>query len=102
MANCIECGKDFTGRPDQVYCSKSCRKRAENNRAKMQRIMTQLEQLPSEAETARFNADYHRVRLIRARVEQLETELSSLAKKYDLHEALLWLQRLARLAKTLP
>ena len=99
MAICIECGSEFEGRTDKVYCSTRCRKRAENNRAKMQRIMTQLERLPDEAEAARAKGDYHAVRRARARGKQLEVQLSRLANHYQIPEALLWLQRMAKLAK---
>jgi hypothetical protein len=97
MASCIECGNHFTGQTNKVYCSVTCRKRAENNRAKMNRIMQQLTDLSELASRACQSGDYHQVRISRARVELLQKELRRLASKYQIEESVLWLQRFKRL-----
>lgn len=75
MARCIQCGSEFNGRPNRVYCTPLCKKRAENQRARLARMLEQHPALMAKAATARKNADYHTMRLCTAKADRLAEEI---------------------------
>jgi len=98
----MECGEHFTGRPNKVYCSPKCRKRAENNRASMRKMLEPMPMLHERAEEARLAGNYHKMRLSMAQANRLRERLTELAEKYGIIEASLWIQQLREWLRKAP
>jgi hypothetical protein len=72
---CTHCGNDFTGRPNRSYCSRICKKRAENGRNRFKHLLYQYPRLITQQEQARAAGDWHQVRLTKAKAERVLAEI---------------------------
>lgn len=71
MTACPVCDREFQGRPNRLYCSRRCKKRAERLRERMQTLTARYIDLNTAADDARRAGDhegehFHRLRARRA------------------------------------
>lgn len=84
---CHHCGISFEGRPNRLYCSPRCKKRAENTRTKFTRLVLRQYDLNIQEAEALREGDYHTIRKIRARrsrdISEIDHMLDKTALKSD-------------------
>jgi hypothetical protein len=75
--NCLHCNREYSGDPRSYYCGTTCRKRAENARARLKRLpstylatVRKMQQAESEGDPARANRAKARAHRI---LKQMET-----------------------------
>lgn len=89
--DCLNCGSEFNGRPNRVYCSARCKKQSEKKREKLKRLLVQIPALHAEAEAATLTGDYHRKRLSLAKADRAQAELERLSDQPVFHHTPNWL-----------
>jgi hypothetical protein len=79
MMLCLNCGAEYIGDPRSYYCGTRCRKRAENSRARLKRLMAdypatirKMEQAAAAGDTSRANRAKARAHRVIHQIENLE------------------------------
>lgn len=79
MMNCLHCNQEYTGDTRSLYCGTICRKRSENARARLKRLMlgypstvSKMDQAASQGDLAKANRASARARRILMQINELE------------------------------
>jgi hypothetical protein len=79
--SCLNCGAEFSGRPNRVYCSSRCKKRSEKKREKLKHLIFQVPKLRAQIENATRSGDWHAKRIAIVKERRATEELEKLS--YD-------------------
>ena len=75
---CLKCGIDYIGDIRSHYCSKVCRKRAENDRMKLKRLFKDYARTNIKMEESKADGDYLRANRARSRLARIVQQLNEL------------------------
>lgn len=90
-SNCLFCGSRFTGRTNRDYCRQLCRKRAENARNKLKRLVSQYHQSAAAEQQAKADHDYATLHKSMGRRQRLLDEIEDFTKQHFFWESPDWL-----------
>lgn len=78
MMTCLYCGTEYNGDPRSYYCGTICRKRAENARARLKKLMTAYPQVIQDMDEAAFLGDRLRANRLKLKAQRINEQIESL------------------------
>lgn len=76
--NCLHCNREYSGDPRSYYCGTTCRKRAENARARLKRLMLGYPSTMSKIDQAAAEGDYSKANRASARARRILMQINEL------------------------
>ena len=78
MTHCFNCGSQFEGRPNRLYCSARCRKQVEYRRRRRVELEGRAASLERLCDMARANSDRHAQRFQEWHLSHVRSQLELL------------------------
>jgi hypothetical protein len=89
---CLHCNREYNGDPRSFYCGARCRKRAENQRARLKRLIVDYPRTVAKMEQAASQGDPRRAHRAKARARRIINQIENLNPVFTGHQS--WLSEI--------